>query len=197
MAFREELKKTLDDMEDKEVIKKVDQPTDWVNSFVIAEKSKTGKFRICLDPRDSNKAIKREHFQLPSIDDITTRLSGATVFSKLDANNGYCQIPLDEASQLLTTFHTPYGRYCFCRMPFGIKSAQEVFQKSIAQHFDSIWWGVEVDIDDILVWGRKKEEHNRRLKAVLHKCKEINLTLNKDKCLFNKSEFVYKGHVIS
>ena len=194
VAFREELKKTLDDMEDKEVIKKVDQPTDWVNSFVIAEKSKTGKFRICLDPRDSNKAMKREHFQLPSIDDITTRLFGATVFSKLDANNGYWQIPLDEASQLLTTFHAKYGRYCFCRMPFG--SAQEVFQKSIAQHFDSMWWGVEVDIDDILVWGRKKE-HNRRLKAVLHKCKEINFTLDKDKCLFNKSEFVYKGHVIS
>ena len=57
--------------------------------------------------------------------------------------------------------------------------------------------GVEVDIDDILVWGRNEEEHNRRLKAVLQKCKEINLTLNKDKCLFNKSEIVYIGHVIS
>ena len=88
MAFREELKKTVDYMEDIEVIKKVDQPTDWVNSLVIAEKSKTGKLRICLDPRDLNKAIKREHFQLPTIEDITTRLSGATVFSKLDANNG-------------------------------------------------------------------------------------------------------------
>ena len=136
------------------MIKKVDQPTDWVNSLVIAEKSKTGKLRICLDPRDLNKAIKREHFQLPTIEVITTRLSSATVFNKLDPNNGYWQIPLDEASQLLTTFHAKYGRYCFCRMPFG--SAQEVFQKSIAQHFDSMWWGVEVDIDDILVWGRKK-----------------------------------------
>lgn len=77
-------------------------------------------------------------------------------------------------------------------MPFGIKSAQEVFQKRIAQHFDSME-GVEVDIDDILVWGRNEEEHNRRLKAVLQKCKEINLTLNKDKCLFNKSEIVYIG----
>ena len=53
-----------------------------------------------------------------------------------------------------------------------------------------------MDIDDILVWGRNEEEHNRRLKAVLQKCKKINLTLNKDKCLFNKSEIVY-GHVIS
>ena len=110
-------------MEDREVIKKVDQPTDWVNSLVIAEKSKTGKLRICLDPHDSNKAIKRQHFQLPTIEEITTRLSGATVLSKLDANNGYWQIPLDEASQLLITFHAQYERYCFRRMPFGIKNA--------------------------------------------------------------------------
>jgi hypothetical protein len=63
VAFREELKKkTLAEMEEKGVIKKADQPTDWVSSLVIAEKPKTGKFRICLDPRDLNKAIKREHF---------------------------------------------------------------------------------------------------------------------------------------
>ena len=196
VAFREELKKTLAEMEEKGVIKKVDQPTDWVNSLVIAEKPKTGKLRICLDPRDLNKAIKREHFQLPTIEDITTRLAGAKVFSKLDANSGYWQIILDESSQLLTTFHTPFGRYCFRRMPFGIKSAQEVFQKRIAQHFDNME-GVEVDIDDILVWGRSEEEHNKRLRAVLQKCKDINLTLNKEKCLFNKPEIVYIGHVIS
>lgn len=63
-------------------------------------------------------------------------------------------------------------------MPFGIKSAQEVFQKRIAQHFDNID-GVEVDIDDILIWGRNEEKHNRRLRAVLQRCQEINLTLNK------------------
>lgn len=80
-AFRDELKKTLDDMESKGVIKKIDQPTDWVNSLVIAEKVKTEKLRLCLDPRDLNKAIKREHFQLPTIEEITSRLSGATVFS--------------------------------------------------------------------------------------------------------------------
>lgn len=81
-------------------------------------------------------------------------------------------------------------------MPFGIKSAQEGFQKRIVQHFDNID-GVEVDIDDILIWGRNEEEHNRRLRAVLQRCQEINLTLNKDKCLFNQSEIQYIGHVIS
>jgi hypothetical protein len=135
VAFREELKKTLAEMEEKGVIKKVDRPTDWVNSLVIAEKPKTGKLRICLDPRDLSKALKREHFQLPTIEDITTRLAGAKVFSKLNANSGYWQITVDESSQLLTTLYTPFGRYCFRHMPFGVKSAQEVFQKRIAQHF--------------------------------------------------------------
>ncbi|CAC5406605.1 unnamed protein product [Mytilus coruscus] len=89
---REKLKGTLKEMEDKEVIRKVDEPTDWVNSLVVVEKPKTGKLRICLDPRNLNKAIKREHFALPTIEDITTRLTGAKYLSKLDCNNGYWQI---------------------------------------------------------------------------------------------------------
>ena len=85
--------------------------------------------RICLDPRPLNKAIQGEHFQLPALEDIATQLSGATVFSALDANHGYWQVPLDDNSQLLTTFNIPFGHYCFMRMPFGIKSVQEIFQK--------------------------------------------------------------------
>lgn len=132
----------------------MDEPTEWVNSIVCAEKS-NGKLRICLDPRDLNKAIKREYYQLPTIEEITTRLAGAKIFSKLDANSGYWQIPLDPASQKLTTFNKPFGRYCFCRMPFGIKSAHKLFQKRISQHFRHIP-GVEVHIDDILVWEKTK-----------------------------------------
>lgn len=86
----------------KGVIKRVDQPTDWVNSLVTADKANTGKLPVCLNPRDLNKAIKWEHFQLPTMEEIASRLSGATVFSKLDANSGYWHILLDEASQLLT-----------------------------------------------------------------------------------------------
>lgn len=194
-ALRDELKASLEGMELKGVIKKVDEPTEWVNSIVCAEKS-NGKLRICLDPRDLNKAIKREYYQLPTIEEITTRLAGAKIFSKLDANSGYWQIPLDPASQKLTTFNTPFGRYCFCRMPFGIKSAQELFQKRISQHFRHIP-GVEVDIDDILVWGENREQHDQRLRQVLERCKEINLTLNKEKCMFRSPEVSYIGHIIS
>ena len=112
VAIRDRLKQELDDMESLGVIKKVEEPTDWVNSLVVVEKPKSKKRRICLDPRPLNKAILREHFQLPTLEDIATRLSGARIFSKLDANHGYWQIPLDE-SQQLTTFNSPFGRYCF------------------------------------------------------------------------------------
>ena len=185
------------------VIRKVDEPTDWVNSLMVVEKPKSKKLQVCLDPRPLNNAIRREHFHLLTLEDITTRLSGACVFTKLDANHGYRQIPLSEESQLLTTFNSAFGRYCFMRMPFG-KSAQEVctrslpkevFQKRMSQLLGDLP-GVETDIDDILVWGTTQEEHDSRLNAVLKRCEEVNLTLNKDKCVFGTSEVSYIGHTL-
>ena len=196
VAIRDRLKHELDDMESLGVIKKVEEPTDWVNTLVVVEKPKSKKLRICLDPRPLNKAILRELFQLPTLEDIATRLSGARIFSKLDANHGYWQIPLDDESQQLTTFNSPFGRYCFTRMPFGIKSAQEIFQKRMTQNFGDLE-GVETDIDDILVWGKTEKEHHKRLKAVLQRCQDIHLTLNMEKCTFGAPQVTYLGHIIS
>ena len=128
VALRDRLKEALDEMEMGGVIEKVDQPTEWVNSVVVVEKPDNKKLRICLDPLPLNEAIQREHYKMPAIEEIKARVAGATVFSTLDANHGYWQVPLDKESQLLTTFNTEFGRYCYKRMPFGIKSAQEVFQ---------------------------------------------------------------------
>ena len=128
-ALRGKLKTTLDEMEKLGVIRKVDEPTDWVSSMVVVEKPKLNKLRVCLDPKDLNHAIMREHLELPTVEEITSRMTGAKVFSKIDLNHGYWQQALDDESQLLTTFNTPFGRYCYKRLPFGIKSAQEVFQK--------------------------------------------------------------------
>ena len=160
------------------------------------EKPKTKKLRVCLDPRPLNVAINREHFQIPTLDSIATRLTGAKIFSKLDANHGYWQVQLDKQSQLLTTFNTQFGQYCFLRMPIGIKSTQEVFQKRLSQQFGDLP-GVETDIDDILVWGRNMEEHDKRLQAVLKRCENIHLTLNKEKCKFAVIEVTYIGHKLT
>ena len=108
-TIREKLKDELVRMEKDGVIAKVDIPTEWVHSLVIVEKP-NGTLRICLDPHDLNKAIKREHFQLPSWEEISGRIADAKFFTKIDANHGYWQIPLHKESSMLTTFNTPIGR---------------------------------------------------------------------------------------
>ena len=140
-----------------------------------------GDLRIYLDLRDLNKAIKREHYQLPTFQEISSRSSRAKVFTKLDANKGYWQIPLDEESTKSTTFSTPFGRYKYCRLPYGIHSAQEVFHKRVSPNFDGIPQ-VETDIDDILVWGKEGADRDHYQIKCLEKAKKISMTLNINNC---------------
>jgi hypothetical protein len=111
---------------------------------MVAVPKQDGKMRLCLDPWELNMAIRREHYQLPTIEEIATRL--------MDARNGFWHIRLDEASSFLTTFNTPFGRYRLKRMPFGIKSAPEVFQRWMHEVVEGLK-GVEVVADDIVVVG--------------------------------------------
>ena len=76
---------------------------------------------ICLDSKYLNEAVKREHHPIPTLEQITPKLFGSTHFSKLDAKQGYWNVKLDAASSLMTTFHTPFGRYKFLWMPFGFE----------------------------------------------------------------------------
>ena len=193
-AIRSRVTKELHRMEEEGVIEKVDQPTDWVNSMVTV--IKPHKTRICLDPRNLNEAIKREHFPLPTIEEVTARMRNAKVFSVLDAKSGFWQIPLVEASSLLCTFNTPLGRYKFKRLPFGIKSAPEVFQKHMKRLLEGLD-GVEVIMDDILVWGTNTVQHEDRLSKLLERLRSIGLQLNKDKCKIGLTEIPYIGHLLS
>lgn len=84
---------------------------------MVPAPKKSGQVRICVDLRKLNKTVKRERFVLPTAEEITAELSGSTVFSSLDAASGFWQIPLDKDCQRLTTFITPFARYCFKRLP--------------------------------------------------------------------------------
>ena len=132
-------------MEQQGITKKVTDPTSWVK--------KSGKLRICVDPKDLNMYVKRENYQLPTQEDITCRLAGVKYFSKLDAYQGFWQIPLDNESSYLTTFNTPHGRYHFTVIPFGFNFAHEVFHRTVNDKFADIS-GSFTDIDDILVVGK-------------------------------------------
>ena len=104
----EELKR----MEGAGVIERVTRPTEWCAPMVPVQKS-NGKLRICVDLRKLNSAVQRARFVLPTLEDIAPKLTGTQYFSKLDASSGFWQIPLHPDSVKLTTFITPFGRFCF------------------------------------------------------------------------------------
>ena len=91
-SLLERLKLKLQEVEERDIIQKVDIPTPWVNSLVIVEK-RDGSLRLCLDPRDSNKAIPREHHRIPTAEDMASRLTGKRVYSIVDEKDGFWQVP--------------------------------------------------------------------------------------------------------
>ena len=142
----------LNEMEDLKLIEKVSDPTEWVSPMVVARKS-NGDIRICLDPNDLNKAVKRQHFQVPSAQEIFSRIGRAQYFYTLDATSVFLQVQLTEESTFLTTMATPFGRYRFLRLPFGLSSSPEAYQQMMVELFGDLL-GVEVYFDDFFVWGR-------------------------------------------
>ena len=189
-SLKDKLRQTLERNVKSGVLQKVDQPTNWVSNLVVVEK-KDGSLRLCLDPKDLNRAIKREHYTIPTIQEIVTEFAGKTVFSTLDLKDGYWQIQLDEESSQLCTFSTPFGRYRFTRMPFGIKSASEVFQKKNEEAFAGIP-GVHIVADNIIITAKSSQEHEHILTQVLERVKDHNIVFNLHKLqlLVNKVKYL-------
>ena len=127
LAVKPLLKEELDRLENLEVIEKVEGPSDWVSSLVVVNKP-NGKIRVCIDPMHLNKALKREHYPLPCIEDVLPQLTNVKVFSKADLKEGFLQCSLDDESAELTTFQTPWGRYRYRRLPFGVSPSPELFE---------------------------------------------------------------------
>ena len=194
VTIRPKVKAELQRMERLGVIERVQEATDWVNSMVTVVKP-NGKLRICIDPRDLNKAIKREYYPMRIIEEIASHMPNAKLFSVLDASSGFWKVQLDHTSAKLCTFNTPFGRYMFKRLPFGISSAQDVFQAVMSEMFEDIE-GVEVVVDDIIIWGTTQEEHDTTLEKVLQRATERNLKLNKDKSQIRLKQISYIGHVL-
>lgn len=166
----------------------------WISGILAATKGKND-IRLCLNMKNPNKAIRRENYPLPTIDDFTARLNGAKLFSAIDLSDAYFHVELHPDSREITTFMTKRGLKRFTRLMFGVNSAPEQFQRIMDTLFKSCE-GVKSFIDDILVWGSSEEEHDNRLKSVLEVCKENNLTLNETKSVYKQKEVKFLGHII-
>ena len=195
LPLRPKVEEELARMEEMGVISKVDEPTPWRTGMVMVPK-KSGSIRICVDLKPLNESVLREVHPLPKVDETLAQLTGAKVFSKLDANSGFWQIPLAEKSRLLTTFITPKGCYCFNKLPFGISSAPEHFQKRMSRILSGLE-GVLCQMDDVLVFGKDQSEHDQRLTAVLEHIEAAGAILNPEKCEFGRSELKFLGHLVN
>ena len=167
----------------------------WVSPLVVVPKANSD-IRICVDMRCANKAVQRERFPMPNIEDIIQQMNGSSVFSRLDLSQSFHQIELDEQSRFITTFVCHKGLYRYKRLMFGINSAPEIHQRIIQQILQAIP-NCRNNADDIIIFAKNQEEHDKTLRLVLQRLREKNLTLNKAKCEFNKSQLKFLGHTLS
>ena len=201
LSIKDRLKQELTRLKKEHVIVKEEEPTDWVSSLVVTEKP-NGKLRVCIDPQHLNRALKRSHYPLPVIENILRKLTDVKVFSKADLKDGFLQIHLDDESSKLATFQTPWGRYSFLRMSFGIAPAPEYFQTKLVQNLEGRN-GVYKIADDILITGRGStmkeavKDHDANLLRLLDWCRERNLKLNTEKLQLKCSETPFIGHVLT
>ena len=185
----------LDRMVEQDIIEEVTEPSPWVSNLVIVPK-KSQDLRVCCDLHEVNKAVIRERYVLPKVDDTLHALRGSKYFAKIDAKSGFFQLTLAEESQYITTFIAPQGCYRFKRTPFGLSDASEAFQKMM----ERLLFGVEgicISVDDVIIHAPTMPELVKRLRQVFERCHHYNLKLNKSKCEFSVSKISILGHIVS
>ena len=141
LGMKQKVKNKLDEMVKKEIIRKVSEPTDWVNRMVVVTKA-DGDLRICLDARDLNRCMQRNYYPILNHETAFASLAGSRYFSVIDADNAYFQLQLDEESASMCTFITDWGRYQFRRLPNGTACSSEAFQSRMDGPTGSrvCWW---------------------------------------------------------
>jgi ribonuclease HI len=188
--------KEVDRLLEVNAIRPVQYPT-WLSNTVVVKK-KNGKWRVCVDFTDLNKACPKDPFPLPRIDQLVDSASGHERMSFLDAFQGYHQIPMTMSDQEKTAFITPKGIYCYKVMPFGLKNAGATYQQMVTDMFGHlIGKTVEVYIDDMLIKSVRKTNHIEDLREVLRILRSNKLRLNASKCIFGVSSGKFLGHMVS
>lgn len=159
---------------------------------------KNGKWRICVNYWELNKATKKENFPLPFIDQVLDGLVGKMFFSFLDGFSGYSQIQTCPEDQDKITFTYPWGTFAYWVLPFGFCNSPPTFQRAILSIFSELVHdAVEIYMDDFTPYGSNFQEALSNLGKVLDKCIEMNLSVISEKCEFLMIKGTVLGHAIS
>ncbi|XP_017224963.1 uncharacterized protein LOC108201178 [Daucus carota subsp. sativus] len=178
------------------MIREVDYP-EWLANVVIVQK-KNGKWRVCVDYTDLNKACPKDPFPLPHIDTMVDSTAGHELLTFLDASSGFNQIQMDPSDAEKTAFVTERGIYCYLAMPFGLRNASATFQRLVNKMFkEKIGDTMEVYIDDMVVKSLNAEDHVKHLEEVFDILRQYNMKLNPQKCNFAVSSGKFLGHMVT
>ena len=172
-----------------------DSVSPWASPVVPVPK-KDGSVRVCVDYRKLNSVTQADPYYMTTLEEILERVGGSKVMTKLDLAKGFYQVEVEPLSQEKTAFICPFGKYQFCRMPFGLKNAPAVFQRLMEVVLRGCYHCSAPYIDDIIVFSESVEEHVQHLRCVLAALRRFGLTIKEGKCQWGRSKVEYLGHMI-
>ena len=193
---RKKIEQKIEELIKLDILERVEEnvPTNWVSPVIAVPKGED--IRMVVDMRQANKAIKRTHYPVPTLDEILEEFNGCKIFSKVDLNQGYHQLELNPESRNITTFITHTGLFRYKRLVQGASSALEEYQHVISSLFKNEK-RISNICDDILIGGRDEKEHEENVNKCLDILNKNNLTVNEKKCEWGAKEVTYFGHTLS
>ena len=197
IAWQNDVQNQLNEMLQHGIIRGLkEESSKWCHPMVIVPKNKGG-VRICVDLTGLNRYVKRLVYPTQTPKEAISKInSSARFFTTMDAKHGYWQISLEEESQKLTTFITPWGRYCFLRAPMGLSSTGDEYCRRGDIAISGLN-NIQKVIDDSILYDENFEDHVSNVRAFLTECRENHITLNKEKFKFAEEEVDFVGYKIT
>ena len=197
LPLRNAAKNLIDDLQQRGILAPVQEPTEWLHpATFVPKKPGSDKLRLCVDLRKLNTFVKRPTHPVRTPRDCVASVPpSAKYFATFDAKMGYFQVPLDEPSQLLTTFCTPWGRFKHLRATMGLTSAGDEYNSCTDAALANLP-RTEKIVDDILLYDSDWNSHIEHVRQFLKRCRDTGITLNPKKFQIGEHQVTFAGYIV-